>query len=318
MSLTGSNNKKAILAAIAFFDLFDYPLTVLEIWQYSQEKNSLSQINKKLKEMIVAGHLEEKQNFYFLPGRVEIITTRLKRYNYTQRKLKHARRLVYLWRLIPWIKMIAVGNLIGTHNLKDKSDIDLFVITVPNRVWLTRFFTAGLAALLGLRPKPGKTKDRICLSFYISESDLCLSRFLLPPTNGRMDIYFIYWLAGLVPIYDTNQTYDKFMEINRWLKEYLPNWRRFKSVRPLIGSPNKLYGQIIDLFLGRWEKLAQKWQRKKMPTEIKKLINKDTRVVVDDKTIKLHTNDRRAKYQNKLSSTLTKIFYVSCRNKKGR
>ncbi len=299
MSLADSKKEKAILETVAFFDLFDYPLTAVEVWQYTQTKCSLPQIDKKLKEMIAVGRLEEKQGFYFLPARTKIITTRLKRYNYAQRKLKRIRRLVRLWRFIPWIKMIAVGNLIGAHNLKNESDIDLFIITAPNRIWLTRFFIVSLTASLGLRPKPGNTKDKICLSFYISEIDLCLRRFFLPQINGWADIYFIYWLAGLAPVYNRDKIYIQFIKANSWLKEYLSNWHRFESARSLVGPPNQFYCWIIDYFFSYWEKLAQKWQIKKMPAEIKKIINKDTRVIVDDKTIKLHINDRRVEYRQK-------------------
>ena len=244
------------------------------------------------------GKLEQKQGFYFLPGRKEIIVTRLTRYNYAQRKLKRARRLARLWRFIPWIKMVAVGNLIGAHNLKDESDIDLFIIAAPGRVWLTRFFCAGLAAVLGLRPKPGQTKDKICLSFYVSEEALRVNNLLLPPAAGYGDIYFIYWLAGLVPIYDTGGIYEKFIKANRfWLKEYLPNWRLFKPAWPLIKTLPYFYCQIVDLFFGGLEKTIKKWQIKKLPSNIKKLMNKDTRVVVNDKIVKLHIIDRRNHYR---------------------
>lgn len=275
---------------IAYFDMFDYPLTLNEIWRYLSLKSDLAEV------MEAAG--EAKSGFYFLPGREAIAAERLRRYNYADRKFKRARRLAKLYKFIPWIKLIAVGNLMGAHNLRQESDIDFFIITEQKRVWLTRFFCAAAARLLRLRPGPGRTKDKICLSFFVSEGGLDLSGLMFknPP-----DIYFIYWLAGLTPLYDAGGVYEKLIAANGWLRGYLPNWRiKISSPKRGAGRPlARFYRDAADLFFGGLEPQFRRWQLKIMPPELKSLINLDKRVVADENVIKLHANDRRQEYRER-------------------
>lgn len=312
--------EEAIVRAIAFFDLFSYPLTVFEIWKYSDVKCELSEVMEILENITRRGStpsvgveplsgLGEKNGFYFLIGRGEIIKERMARYNYTDKKFKRAVLVAKIFKFIPWIKMIAVGNIIGAHNLKKESDIDFFIITEKKRIWLSRFFCVLIIKISGLRPKREKTRDKICLSFFVSEEDLNLERLMLGGARAdseEKDIYFIYWLAGLAPIYDRDNTFKDFINKNDWLKNYLPNWQSSAiSYRYDVGgSFSWFYRDVVDMFLAGLEKRIREVQLRIMPKQIKDIMNIDSRVVVDDGIIKLHVNDRREEYGNKFRINL--------------
>jgi len=250
------------------------------------------------------GQIESKNGFYFLAGREEIIKERMARYNYIDRKFKRAVLLSKIFKLIPWIKMIAVGNIIGTHNLKKESDIDLFIITEKNRIWLTRFFCVLIIKIFGLRPKPENMQDKICLSFFISEEEMNLEKLMLA---GGRDTYFIYWLAGLAPIYSKDDIYSKFIEANVCLKNYLPNWEAGEvNYRRDAGKGfSQFYRDVVDMFFGGLERRIKNWQIKILPKQLATIMNLDTRVVANDRVIKLHANDRRAYYREKFKQQLT-------------
>ncbi|MBI4812465.1 hypothetical protein HY798_03445 [Candidatus Falkowbacteria bacterium] len=328
--------KEAIIKTIAFFNIFSFPLTSFEIWKFmyvgSDKKNppdpspkrlafsraglytkrviqesplhkgdkggfaSLTEVRKILDSGELNYAIEEKNGFYFLHGRENIIKTRMERHNHTDRKFKRALRMAKIFAFIPWIKMIAVANIIGPHNLRNSSDIDLFIITEKKRIWLARFFTAAVTQLLGLRPKKNDIRDKICLSFFISEEAKNLKRLTL---NGKEDIYFIYWLAGLTPLYDQNESYVELIKANSWINKYLPNWRLadiVKRGRVELRFP-RLFGALVDIVFGRFERHFKKLQIKLIPPNMKAIANKDTRVVINDKVIKLHINDRRETYR---------------------
>ncbi len=311
--------KEAIIKTIAFFDLFDYPVTAFEIWKYCFNERSdrfqrgLSDIIKVLDNQRVQAQfcqsVQTAHGFYFLAGRENIIKTRMARYNYTDKKFKRALRVAKFFKFIPWIKMIAVGNIIGSHNLKKESDIDFFIITEPGRIWITRFFCAGLMKLFGMRPKEGDEQDKICLSFFISEEAMDLQGLMLEYRISDIDVYFVYWLACLAPIYDKGETYKKLIKANSWLKEYLPNWQALQPADQRNSGKgfSNFYHDSVDLLFGGLEKDVKRLQLKKLPSGLKNLMNKDSKVVINDQVLKLHTMDRREEYREKWKEKLVEI-----------
>jgi hypothetical protein len=335
--MIGANNendpiKEAIIKTVAFFDLFDYPLTLFEVRRYlylpqvdyelagSLIAKKVMSIESFLEELSGENIIGEKNGFYFFKGREGIVAERQKRYNRSGRKIGAAKKIIRLFSALPWIKMIALGNVMGTRNFRKESDIDFFIVTAKNRIWITRLFSAGLAAMLGLRPREGQTEDKICLSFFIAEDRLELGALAglkeLLSGTGRAesdpeDIYFTYWLAGLIPLYDRGDIFKKLHTANRWLEKRLPN---FEAVLPseLIRTERSLMAalasQLIGVAAGWLEPLARKIQRDIFPPAIKEKLNQGTDVVADNGIIKLHVNDRRRIYGLKWERRIRQVL----------
>ncbi len=286
--------KEAIFKVVSFFDIFDFPLTAFEIWQYLPIDTDLFRVEESLQEICGEGKLISKNGFFCLKSRENIIITRLKRYNYAERKFKKAKIVSQVFKFIPWIKLVAVGNILGSSNLRDGGDIDFFIITQKNRLWLTRLFSTVLMKVTAQRPAPGKERDKICLSFYVSDDSLNLENLML----SSDDLYFMYWLVNLEIIFDSGLVYNKLMENNTWIFSKLPNWRqKKKGVRHQVSSFSApMYKKIWDLIFYPLENIFYRIQKKRLPSDIKQLANKDSRVVVSKKIIKLHTNDRREEF----------------------
>jgi hypothetical protein len=298
MKQQNSKIKNSILKTIMFFDLFDYPLTDLEILRYLDTKYDYEKLKE---ELLKISEIENKNSMYFLKGRSEIYEIRMKRYNYADRKFRRAKLIAKIFKFIPWIKMIAIGNIIGSENLKDESDIDFFIISEKNRIWISRLFSVLIIKLLNLRPQENNNRDKICLSFFVSKENLDLKRFMIKNNFENQDSYLLFWLAGLFPIYDSQNFYKKLINENKWIFDSLPNWLMIDSVskRDAGKSPSFFYRDFIDMFIGGLENFFKIKQLKIMPENTARILNKDTRVMADSQTIKLHVNDRR-EYYNKL------------------
>lgn len=267
-----------IIKILAFFDLFERPLTVFEVWENLDKKVSISEVEITLNSW--SEIISQKNGFYFLSGREEIITTRQKRYNYTNRKLKIARRFARFFSFFPFVRAVMMSNSIGAHNLRDESDIDLFIITAPGRIWLARFFCAGLTKLLNRRPTSSNKRDKICLSFYVSVVHLNLDDLRLP--GG--DPYFHYWLRSLVLLYNKKRTHEQFLAANN-LQVGETDARQ---------EPKNIFGDYL-------EQMAKNWQLKIMPTVLREQMNRSTGVVVSDAVLKLYAVDRRAEFLKKFN-----------------
>ncbi|NCO00002.1 hypothetical protein GW920_02655 [Candidatus Falkowbacteria bacterium] len=280
--LTDLELREAIIKTIAFFDLFDWPLTAREIKKNFAGRASLSEVIKLLdKELGFNEETEEKKSakvidsqdgFYFLSGRSAIIAIRQQRYNYFVRKLKIARRFARVFSFFPFVQKVYLSNVIGSYNLRDGSDIDFLVVTTPQRLWLSRLYCAGLAKILNRRPTPSYKRDTICLSFYMSADyqdwhDLRLI---------GDDPYFDYWRNNLVLLYNRDRQYNfiKFLD--------------------------KL-GNLLEV-------AVKKLQLKIMPSYLRTAINNSDGVVVNDSVLKFYIHDRRREYADKYAKKIQEIF----------
>ncbi|MDI3496284.1 MAG: hypothetical protein PWQ35_305 [Patescibacteria group bacterium] len=271
-----------VLDPLIFYDLFSFPPTAWEIWQHYNKKWSFLEVEAVCRELVERGIIKEKEGFYFLPGQDDLIAIRKQRYNYSVKKLKKAHFFSRLFSCFSGIKAIAAANYIGSHNWRLGSDIDLFIITKKGYLWRSRLFCAGLTQLLFSRPTAKKKKDKICLSFYISEAALDLRNLELADS----DPYFYYWRQGLLPLYTVGDIWQKFIEAN-------------EGERREQEEPVKL---------GFWEKIAKKIQLKIMSPQLQVALNDSSGVFISDNILKLYVTERRQEFRDKFNLKRHEIF----------
>ncbi|MDD5749895.1 MAG: hypothetical protein PHO91_03890 [Patescibacteria group bacterium] len=316
MSKRASKNlEQAIIKTLAFFDIFNYPLTELEIykWLYAPKKHySLGEISSALSTSdFLRSQLSLQEGFYNLKGRDHIYLQRKQNNNLAERKFRRARTLAKIYRFIPFVRMIAVCNSLAYSNAKESSDIDFFIISRKNTIWLARFFTILFIKFLGLRPEPDDKQDSFCLSFFVDEGDLNIFSSRL----GENDIYYPYWVASLLPIYNPDGLYEKFLAANSWYKDYLPHSYPNQFAKETESTFwSKTVGKIIfGLFtLPIWRQplysYLRQMQIKIIGNNLKELVNVDSRVIVSESMLKFYPNDNRGlfarQWQEKTDSLL--------------
>lgn len=306
--------EKSILKTLAFFDVFSYPLTASEIlkWLYKpQQKYLLSDIKAILKtSQVLKKELVSKEGFYSFKGRDHIYLRRKQNNNLAERKFCRVVYLARVYRFIPFVRMMAVCNSLGYSNASEKSDIDLFIISRRKTIWLARFFTTLIVKFLYLRPKEDSKKDTFCLSFFIDEKHLDIESSRM----GNEDIYYPYWISNLVPVYNPDGLYEKFLKANHWYKKYLPNTypNQFsKEVKATILS--NLFNHVASFifnppFIRRWSyNFYRRLQIRIIDKNLKALINIDTRVIVNEQMLKFYSNDNREFFAKQWKERVRKL-----------
>lgn len=286
-------NSQRLLEIIVFYDLFDFPLTLMEI-RKEMPNLLLSEIKNLLNEMIMLNKIQQKDGFYFLKQRQEIIEIRLARYNYSLRKIKIAKRFANIFSLLPSVLAVYVVNSIGSYNLRNGSDIDFLIITKKNRIWLSRFFCAGISKLLNQRPNKKTKKDKLCLSFYLSEDKLDLSSLKMP--GG--DPYFDFWERNMLLLKDKAGIHWKFLKLNR-----LTDFYSQSSTDDYLN----LEKDKECVFLNFLEKLSYKLQFKIMPESLKTAALESQGVIIGPEIIKLYLRDRRLYIKEKYDAKIARL-----------
>lgn len=307
-----TNSREAAFATLAYFDIFDYPLTSFEIWKYlfwpDGPKTSLEEILEMLETDAFKEKASEKDGYYYLKGREKIIVLRRERYTMNIHKWKKSRRLFTTLLQIPYIRGIALCNMFALNNLKTTSDIDVFVVTEKNHIWSTRLLITFFTWARGLWRHQHKIANRFDLSFYITREHLNLEPLFLKP----YDIYFIYWVATLAFVYDS--VADEFYEKNAWIYRYLPNFiprQEIELHKPrarLYELGARVEEKIWNTPLGKVRESCAKWfQNRRMAPKEASRTTKAPGVVINDAILKFHEHDRRADFRDRFEEKYRKL-----------
>lgn len=122
-----------------------------------------------------------------------------------ERTQKYMRYMTWM----PGLRMVAVCNSLSMYASDDDSDIDLFIVSDPGRMWLTRICFTVVFQLLGVRRHGNKVANRFCLSFFATTNALDFSKIAIED-----DVYLKTWIEHLKPIVNIGGCYEAFLSIN--------------------------------------------------------------------------------------------------------
>ena len=131
----------AIVSALAYADVFDYPLTVAQIHRYLvRTPATMAQVEAALAcDPWLASRVERHEDLVCLRGRSASITLRRERAGYARDLWRSGRIFGSLAAHLPYVRMVAVIGSLTMDNVRSpRDDIDLFIVTAPGRVWLGR------------------------------------------------------------------------------------------------------------------------------------------------------------------------------------
>lgn len=310
-----SDLEKSIVKTVAYFDVFNFPLTTLEIWKWlyrPREKYTLQQVREILcNSPWLTSRLSLQEGFFSLKNRDNIYLLRKQNNNWAERKFRKTVNMVKIFRFLPFVKMVAVCNNLSYSNSRDASDIDLFIITKKHQIWLARFYCLLILKFLRLRPSEEDHRDKFCLTFFIDESYLNLQKIML----GEHDVHFIYWFAQFLPIYDPDNLYPKLLTENSWRQKYLPNVfpnEFINKVEPIWLA--NFFGKIMGFlsqppYLAAWlYNRTRHLQIKIIDRNMQAMVNIDTRVIINEQMLKFHSNDRRDQYFHQWKDLVKKLL----------
>lgn len=226
-----------IIYTLRFFDLQDYPLTLLELHEYLladlpalrqrlDERWEIKDANAALGQPVglwevlscvqseCAGEVEERDGFYCLFGRGRIVEQRLQNYFYGFRRERLIRRYAWFLRYIPFVRGAALAGSQALGQQKQGSDIDLLIIAEEKFLWLARMLITAYFQLLGRRRYGKNIADRFCLNHYLAGP-----RELTDDRN----LYTAVEYAKLRPL-AYSETIAGFQRRNMpWICAFLPN-----------------------------------------------------------------------------------------------
>lgn len=196
---------------------------------------------------------------------------------------------------IPWLRMVWVWNSLSMNCAKNSSDIDLYIVTSPNRMWFVRILVTLIFQILWVRKTDKYHAGRFCLSFFSTTDALDFWKFKI-----SNDIYLYFWILYFKPILDINNTYSQFINANK-------SWADFTEYSELI-SANKKYIKYskniseknkISKILNILDNVLQKIFLPKTLKHYEK-IWKPYGIIINNDMLKFHNGDVRKDIADKI------------------
>lgn len=233
--------EKNIIKTLLYSDIFDYPLSINEVVKFfiSSKKSSINDIEKTLNNSSL---IEKKNGFYFLKGRKKIVSLRLKRESVSREKLKKSLGIIKKIGLLPSVKLIGISGGLAMKNSDREDDVDLFVITKNNSSWATRAIIIFYLISVGKYRKRGdhNVSGKFCLNMIVEEKHMKL------PLH-RQNLYTAHEVIQMMPIFERENTYRDFLEINKWILKFMPNSFYFPKKPFYTGDNNFLNLGILKI-----------------------------------------------------------------------
>ncbi len=211
----------AILLAVAYADVFDYPLAAPEVHRYLVgERASLATVQAVLDGgMPASSRLGCHDGYFFLAGREGVVEIRRRRSKVATEVWPRARRYGRALARLPFVRMVAVTGALAVDNVEPDTDIDYILVTEVGRLWLCRAMAVALVQWAARRG------DTICPNYLLSERALTLETH---------NLFTAHELAQMVPLAGL-EIYRKMCHLNGWATRFLPN--AFRPAQEQISGP---------------------------------------------------------------------------------
>jgi len=246
----------AILKTLVYFDIFDYPLSEKDIKNFVECYISDEIFASALLQLLLDKIIFRVDQFYSLQNNRQRAEERLQGNLRAQSLIVKATRIGAFLHKFPYVRAVAVSGSLSKNYADKKADIDFFIITKANRLWIARTILHLFKKFTFLVGK----ENFFCMNYFVDEEAL-----VIPEKN----IYTAVEIVTLLPVAGTF-TVNKFFDKNQWTKKWLPCYEYKRNLKTTErGSGFKKFtewffngrtGEKLDRVLYKWT--TRRWQKK--------------------------------------------------------
>lgn len=245
------------MKVLVYFDLFRYPLTSNEIKSFLDQLVKEKELSTMLDELVSAKKIFFINEFYSLHNDLSLGERRIKGNKRAASLMLKAEKIASHLYKFPYVRGIGVSGSVSKNFADEYADIDYFIITSANRLWIAR-------TLLHLYKKNPFLKNRdhhYCMNYFVDEADLVIEEKNIYTAT---ELYTVIPLAG-------NGSLKNFFETNSWSHSYFPN----RQLPPVKGDLKyqkswfkMLAESILNNKLGDWldnyfmKLTTRRWKKK--------------------------------------------------------
>ena len=211
------------LKTILYFSIFNYPLKLDEIYNFSFSKNK-EKIRNDLDDLVAKNVIVKIGDFYLAVPNQKHIEKRIKGNQMAVTALVKAKKKAAFISKFPFVEAVGVSGSLSKGYYDSDSDIDFFVITKPNKVWLCRTFL-----MLYKKIFLFNSRKYFCINYFMSSN--CLE-------VQEKNRFTATEIKTLIPFHG-KKAFEDFYRSNAWVSdifaEFVPQLEKVQSIKKPMG-----------------------------------------------------------------------------------
>src|SRR5688500_10186082 len=235
---------------LLYFDIFYYPLNKSELSMAIKDPEELEDALDELKS---SGIIDQNNEWYFIAGRK--YSKRIVEKSNSNHALSKAKRYASLINQFPFVRGVYISGSLSKDWADETTDVDYFIITQPQRLWLCRTILILFKKIFLLN-----SRKYFCLNYFIDTSNLEIQ---------EKNIFTATEISFLKPVINES-LFDTFINSNGWTQKYYSQLSTDKL--NLVNSKTTLLKKCLEWMLngklGEWldiwsmKRTLQFWKRK--------------------------------------------------------
>lgn len=236
MDLSLTSLQQDILRALAYFDVFLYPLTKEQVYTYLPRNSvTIQQVENNLKDLVRGGLLKENAGYYFFGDRsTALAATRHEDEHRAAKMLKRAFWISAFLKQIPFVRGVFITGSLSKNVAGPSSDIDFMIVTAPHRLWIAKMILTGIRRIFFFN-----TIKYFCFNLFVTEKG-----FSFPEKN----VFTAIEIATTQVVWN-EAAHDKFCGANSWVHTFLPNWSKKNQALRLLRDNASPVQKIAEFVL---------------------------------------------------------------------
>jgi hypothetical protein len=255
--------RSSILKVVAYFDLFNYPVSIEDILFFLDKEAAEYPVRKEIEALLNQRCLFRTGSYFSLRNDPALAEKRNWGRQHAEELLPIADRGAHFLFQFPFVRGVCISGSLSKRCADQNADIDYFIITRGNRLWIARTLLHLFKKLTYLRGR----QHRYCMNYFVDEEAMEIK---------EKNIFTATELITLMPA-SGNGGLAKFFQANDWTSNYYPKYRYRSREAPGTPKPSLLkrcIEQLLDNRLG--DRLddylrgltASRWKKKEQRGEL--------------------------------------------------
>jgi hypothetical protein len=200
-----------ILKTLLYYDIWSHPLDVKELYTFLPVNSmTLEQFQARLANEANPETIHEYAGYFFIRGKsIGVVEQRAQRERHARILWRIARVSTFIIKQFPFVRAVFISGDLSKNSTHKKSDIDFFIVTEPDRLWICRTLLVMFKKIFLFN-----NKRFFCVNSFVTTYNLTLD---------EQNIYLATEVATLKPLYNT-EAFSEYIDANSWIKKYFPNF----------------------------------------------------------------------------------------------